>query len=108
MEKTAKGRGRKYWAPIVAEFEKRSDGQYEFCEVRGLSLSSFRQWLYRLRREGAEPSAAKAQFLPLVPAKATVSMSDVACRLRVGNSELSFSVLPPANYIAELLRQMES
>jgi hypothetical protein len=90
----------------VAQFERGNERQAEFCHQRGLGLSAFQHWLYRLRREqGAAPKLA-ARFVPVVvSAKATDGA--VACKLRLGGTEVSFAALPPATYVAELLRLMD-
>jgi hypothetical protein len=71
-----------------------------------LGLSAFQHWLYRLRREqGAAPKRA-ARFVPVVvSAKATDGA--IACKLRLGGTEVSFMALPPPTYVAELLRLMD-
>lgn len=73
----------------------------------GLGLSAFQHWLYRLRREqGAAAKPAAAHFVPVVvSAKATDGAT--ACKLRLGGAEVSFAALPPATYVAELLRLMD-
>ena len=69
-----------------------------------MELGTFRHWLYRLRRAGKKPGASKARFVPLVSAAAS---SAAACRLRVGQVELAFGSLPPAGYVAEVIRLMD-
>jgi hypothetical protein len=91
----------------VAQFERGDERQVDFCHRRGLGLSAFQHWLYRLRREqGAAPKPAAARFVPVV---VTAKGTDVpiACKLRLGGAEVSFAVLPPATYVAELLRLMD-
>jgi hypothetical protein len=91
----------------VAQFERGDERQADFCHRRGLGLSAFQHWLYRLRREqGAATKPAAARFVPVV---VTAKGTDVAtaCRLRLGRAEVSFATLPPASYVAELLRLMD-
>ena len=94
-------RGREYWAVVVAEFERSSLTQREFCQKRGFTFLTFRHWLYRLRREG---ESTTARFVPLVPSPAA-RKSPV--QLRVRNVEVEFSELPEASFLAELLRLMD-
>jgi hypothetical protein len=91
---------------VVAQFERSGQGQVEFCEQRQLGLSALRHWLYRLRREAREAAATGARFVPVV-AKAAAPEGAGACRLRVVGAEVSFAELPPASYVAELLRLMD-
>jgi hypothetical protein len=90
----------------VAQFERGDERQADFCHQRGLGLSAFQHWLYRLRREqGAAPKPA-ACFVPVV-VSATGTDGAMACKLRAGGAEVTFAALPPATYVAELLRLMD-
>jgi hypothetical protein len=90
----------------VAQFERGDERQADFCHQRGLGLSAFQHWLYRLRREQGVAPRSAARFVPVVvSAKATDEA--VACKLRLGGTEVSFAALPPATYVAELLRLMD-
>ena len=62
------------------------ESQVEFCERHQVGLSSLRHWLYRLRRETREALTSGGRFVPVVA---------------------SFAELPPASYVAELLRPMD-
>ena len=97
-------RSRGFWAKLAAEFESSSLKQHEFCRKRGVELGTFRHWLYRFRREGKKARLERARFVPLVPAAAA---SAPPCRLRVGRVELAFGALPPAGYVAEVIRLMD-
>ena len=87
---------------MVADFERSSLKQREFCDARGVDFFRFRYWLYQLRREQREQSSPR--FVPLVAAE---SAGPATCKLRVGSSELSFTSLPEPSYLAELLRLMD-
>jgi hypothetical protein len=91
---------------VVAQFERSGEGQVEFCERRRLGLSSLRHWLYRLRREARDTGKSDARFVPIV-ARAAAADSAAACKLRVVGAEVSFAEMPPASYVAELLRLMD-
>jgi hypothetical protein len=47
-----------------------------------------------------------ARFVPLVSLP-TAQEGATACKLRLGDAEVSFAELPPASYVAELLRLMD-
>lgn len=89
----------------MAQFERVDERQADFCHRRGLGLSAFQHWLYRLRREQGAPKPA-ARFVPVV-VSAPATDGAIACKLRSGRTEVSFAALPPPTYVAELLRLMD-
>lgn len=99
-------RGRQFWEQEIGRFEGSGLRHEEFCRQRGLRLTSFRSWLYRLREEDASrpamPAAPLARFVEVV--EATPSGSPVGCLLRVGGVELQLTLLPSAAYVVELAR----
>jgi hypothetical protein len=101
---TVRGRGRAYWTRVVAQFEGSGEQQADFCTQRGLTLSSLHNWLYRLRREQREAKKPAGRFVPLVVSSPTPLKGVTACQLRPAGAEVSFAELPPASYVAELLR----
>lgn len=68
-----------YWSAILADFRRSGLTHIEFCQLRRVSIHSFRDWLYRLRpglpprrprtdRPAPAPSSTKADtpnFLPV-------------------------------------------
>jgi hypothetical protein len=68
-----------YWSAIVADFRRSGLTHVEFCQLRRVSIHSFRDWLYRLRpglpprrsrtdRPTPHPSSTQADtpaFLPV-------------------------------------------
>ena len=38
-----------YWSAILADFQRSGLTHVQFCQLRGISVHSFRVWLYRLR-----------------------------------------------------------
>ena len=38
-----------YWSAILADFHRSGLTHVEFCQLRRISIQSFRDWLYRLR-----------------------------------------------------------
>jgi hypothetical protein len=99
-------RGRQFWEQEIGRFEGSGLRHDEFCRQRGLRLTSFRSWLYRLREEAtstpASPTASLARFVEVV--ETVPSGSSVGCVLRVGTLELELGSLPSAAYVAELAR----
>jgi len=91
----------------VAQFERGSESQAAFCQRRGLGLSALQHWLHRFRREHREAREPAARFLPVVVSAAMATEGATACRLRLSGAEVSFATLPPATYVAELLRLMD-
>ena len=57
---------------MVADFERSSLKQREFCDARGVDFFRFRYWLYQLRREQREQSSPR--FVPLVSVRYSVSV----------------------------------
>ena len=89
----------------MGQFERAAERQPEFCRRHGVGLSAFQHWLYRLRREQRGAATPSARFVPVVVSPATTD--GAACRLRLSGAEVSFATLPPAAYVAELLRLMD-
>jgi hypothetical protein len=48
-----------------------------------------------------------ARFVPVVARPASSPDGTAVCKLRVVGAEVSFAELPPASYVAELLRLMD-
>ena len=91
----------------MARFERGDERQADFCARRGLGLSAFQHWLYRLRREQSAAAKPAARFVPVVVSTATASEAIPACTLRLAGSEVRFAAVPAASYVAELLRLMD-
>lgn len=89
--------GRSYWLSMVSKFAKSELSQEAFCEAHGLTVGTFRSWLYRLRREG-ESSTPK--FVEVIASKS----ASQACVVLIGKTELRFESLPDAAYLGALLR----
>lgn len=58
-----RGRGRAFWTRLVAELGASGLRHAEFAKQRGVSRSSLRSWLYRLRRE--RQKARQPRILPV-------------------------------------------
>jgi hypothetical protein len=91
--------GRGYWERAVRKFEASELTQEAFCEAQGLTVGTFRSWLYRLRRERG---AGMPAFVEVVASKE--SFARQACVVRIGGAELRFESLPDVQYLGALLR----
>ncbi len=92
--------GRRYWQSMVSKFDKSELSQEAFCDAHGLTLGTFRSWLYRLHRERREASAAP-KFVEVVASKSSSSQS---CVVVIGKVELRFDHVPDVAYLGALLR----
>ena len=54
------------WNALLNEFRRSGLTQAEFCERRGISIHSFRDWLYRLR-PGLPPRRSHARHTSSTP-----------------------------------------
>jgi hypothetical protein len=91
--------GRSYWQSAVGKFDKSELSQEAFCEAHGLTLGTFRSWLYRLRREGGNSTP---KFVEVSVARK--SASSQACVVIIGKAELRFESVPDAVYLGAMLR----
>ena len=49
-----------YWSAILADFRRSGLTHVQFCQLRRISIHSFRDWLYRLR-PGLPPRRSRAR-----------------------------------------------
>jgi hypothetical protein len=49
-----------YWSAILADFRRSGLTHVQFCQLRRISIHSFRDWLYRLR-PGLPPRGSRAR-----------------------------------------------
>ena len=49
-----------YWSAILADFRRSGLTHVEFCQLRRISIHSFRDWLYRLR-PGLPPRCSRTR-----------------------------------------------
>jgi len=99
-------KGRAEWVRIVSVFERTGPTQAEFCKARGLTLSTFRLWLYRLRKGQGKRQQRRPKLVELVSVPERADES--ACVLRVGACEVRFSGRPDVEYLSALLRAVEN
>lgn len=77
-------RSAEQWRQLLNEFKMGSETDREFCRVRGLGLSSFRKWRYRLDRadSGTAAQAVRRQgFAKVVPPSNQSAQAPVIVRV---------------------------
>jgi len=98
----AKRLTRDQWRRIVTDFAEAGLTQEAFAQAHGVSLASFRGWLYRLRRESKSGSP---RFVEVVSENgAVISTPNMA--VIVGCMRVEFHVLPSAEYLGVLARTL--
>ena len=97
-------RSQAFWQATVSDFENSGLSQSAFARQHDFTLSTLSRWIRKL----AQPEhleLAQPQFVQVVPAQAQEPEAlDVRTRLTVGHATLEFSQLPPAEFLAKLLR----
>lgn len=63
--------GREFWVATVEEFERSELTQERFARQRGISVTTLRSWIYKLRRE-------RKASVSLVPVRVIASTAPVA------------------------------
>lgn len=111
MAKHSKRHGRDFWEQMMVEFEGlHSDGvtQRAFAESRGVNVDTFRQWIYRFRKE--RQSQAPAEMGALVR-RTSPQLGDFVevqahpsalVTVRLGAVTVEFAAVPPPAWVAEL------
>jgi hypothetical protein len=64
-----------YWSAILADFRRSGLTHVEFCELRRISLHSFRDWLYRLR-PGLPPRRSRPGHTSPTPSPTKTDLPD--------------------------------
>ncbi len=103
-----KYRQREYWLTLVEEFEN-SEGftQEGFAEHKGVSVGTFRKWLYQIREEDTRESVSH-QFVELTGSFGPPPPPQAGVRLILGQRVmLEFGSLPETSYLALLLSELE-
>jgi len=62
-----------YWSAILADFRRSGLTHVEFCQLRRISIHSFRDWLYRLR-PGLPPRRSRAGHTSPTPSSIQADM----------------------------------
>jgi hypothetical protein len=94
-------RSRADWEKLIAEFERGSESQVQFCARRSVAVATLQYWLRRLRRGDREKSVS------VVP----VRLSDGATgrpgvEAELGSLRLRFEEGLAPEYIAAVLRAL--
>jgi hypothetical protein len=95
------------WSAIIEAHEESGESHKAFCAGRGLSVGTFRGWLYRLRRTGRGPSTSVALLpvqvrmpaQPPAPSGIVVAVADIEVRVAVGAD---------VGYVAGLVAELRS
>lgn len=69
-------RTREVWRNLIGQLERSGKTQEQFATERGIPLTTLRGWIYRLRRESEEESAA------ILPVRVISSASPFEARRR--------------------------
>src|SRR5271157_1973098 len=62
-----------YWSAILADFRRSGLTHVKFCQLRRISIHSFRDWLYRLR-PGLHPRRSRAGHTSPTPSSTQADM----------------------------------
>ncbi len=103
-------RTRDKWLSFIRQFQRSPLSLRQFALSQGLNYSTFRNYYYRLRQLVTEsPPEAELQFLPvLVEDTSPSSQPSEAVRVTLpGDMGLAFPQLPPPQYLAQLVHELE-
>lgn len=102
-----------YWYELISlyESEKEFVTQEEFATAYGVSASTFRAWLYRIRQEnrGGEVVNQSVGFVEVSINDLADSKKSEYGKLQLwtsGDVKLEFGSLPPVDYLAELVKAL--
>lgn len=98
---TSERHDRAFWEKIIDDFEASGEEHASFARRQGVSVGTFRHWLYRLRRErhGQSPRAA-VRLLPVTVAASSLSEP---VEVGVGGLVIRFRAGTDADYVAGLV-----
>ena len=103
QRKESQERNRRFWRPLVEKFES-SEGltQKEFAQHHGLKVTTFRYWLYQLRKEksqdGEKPVPVRFVELEVEPP----DVAGVNAVVDLGAVQMHLDTLPDPRWLAEL------
>lgn len=81
-----------YWSAVLADFRRSGLSHVQFCSARGLSLHSFRAWLYRLRT-GLPPRRPRTPRTSSLPAPIATPASPAFLSVHIRPDDTS---VPPS------------
>lgn len=101
-------RNRAEWEQLVDEFETSYESAPSFARSHQLRVSTFRSWLYRIRREREQPPDHDVAFVEVVPHDVAqgVARSNVVRLELPGGCTLVLDSLPPPAYLAEISHEL--
>lgn len=95
---------RRRWESLVDGFERSGLSQAEFAERKGVNVNTFRQWLYRLRREADEVGEDDGEAVDFIEVCGVDSWEPRgAVRLTLGGVTLEFDEPPSPEWVVELI-----
>ena len=102
---------RNFWIDVVDEFERSDLTQARFASERKLNFSTFKSWLYRLRKEREQLQEAldPPRFFEVTPSGTTdtTKKSSPLC-IKMGTQVvIEFAELPSPAYLAALACALE-
>src|SRR6185295_6448346 len=89
------------WSAIIKTFERTGGAHEAFCSARGLNITSFRGWLYRIRRATATSSVITLLPVDVTSAAAPPGPPDVV--VMVAGVEVRVPVGADVGYVAALV-----
>ena len=69
---------------MIAEFHSGGAGMKEFCKAKGIAYSTFKNWLYRSKKQTKDLQTA--QFVPITIQKEVCSTEEIKVTLKNGIS----------------------
>ena len=98
--------GRTFWTGLVEEFE-RTEGlsQLQFARLHGVKCSTFRHWLYTLRKErrSEQGEMVPVRFVEITPRELPGTLpKPSAAIVELGGLRLILETLPDPAWLAEL------
>jgi hypothetical protein len=102
------GDRRAEWTRVIEQFEASGESHKDFCARRGLTLGTFRLWLYRLRKESRAGTVARSATR-MVPVHVRASVArDEVIEVVIAGAMLRVLVGTDTRYVAELATALAS
>lgn len=100
-------RRRNDWSQLVTEFENSGLTQGEFAKRRGITLSTFRQRYYAVRKRlRADTTQPPIHFLPVKVSDQPRGVGNQVVEVRLSQLLLRVEVGTDAHYVVSLLSQL--
>ena len=115
-------RSKQQWTKLIQAFEGSGLSHEQFAESVGVSVWTFRGWLYKLRKEGVEldphdsPSFRFVEVMtaglkeeePSVAPRADLPSPSSGLTLSIEEATMHFDEVPSPTWVAELLVHLRS